>query len=210
MCKYRCYYYAGCRHQETILHDYCDKATSAPASSSAHTIPPAATSSPSNTHTGGANEDWDATPRPSSPADITSRSPTMSTSSSHHTTASTASIGSSAPTSFASTTEDRSDTASIQLESPVRRHSEPAAAEMAGLPPFVRDNLKHFFSGGHIQTTATTSLGTRHVNYEDRENVVSQACCPRQVWLSSHSIATHRECRRARSRFVHATYYEAY
>ncbi|EME46294.1 hypothetical protein DOTSEDRAFT_168758, partial [Dothistroma septosporum NZE10] len=171
MCKYRHYYYAGCRHQETILHDYCDKATSARASNSAHTTSPAATSPSSGTQTGGANDDRDATPRPGSPADISSPSPTMSSSSSsHHTTVSTVSLGSSAPTSFASTIEDTSDTASIQLDHPLRRHSMPLARDMASLPPFARDNLRQFFSGCHLPTTLASS-GDRIVHHDDQENL---------------------------------------
>lgn len=182
MCKYRYYYYAGCRHQETVLHDYCDKATSAPASSSAHTISPATTLPPSHAQAGGAHEDQDATPRARSPANVPSPSPTMSTSSSsHHTTASNVSIGSSAPTSFASSTGDTPDTSSIQFEEPHRRHSEPSECNMASLPPFVRDNLRQFFSGGQITTPPTGTFGDRHVNDQDQENLVSQCCCLRQV-----------------------------
>ncbi|CAK1356751.1 hypothetical protein CB0940_12034 [Cercospora beticola] len=139
MCQYRYYYYAGCRHQRTVLVNYCANATPVatarlPQQSQHPPRPPstAGNSDPFDDDEGSASSIPDLTSNSTAP----SSSPTTTTSDSH-----TSHRQYTLPSIF----EPTSDVASLHLQRPVRRHSDPLIIDMATLPTFARSNWREPF-----------------------------------------------------------------
>jgi hypothetical protein len=130
MCQYRYYYYAGCRHQETILMHCCPGAlqprrqqessldrggaSMAPGLESAHIEPAPEAPAPPSTLTDLSPLNINITPSPSTSTALTG------------------------PTSSSSILVSASDTSSLpaQLRQPFRRRSEATAGDMASLIAF--------------------------------------------------------------------------
>ncbi|KXS95775.1 hypothetical protein AC578_1731 [Pseudocercospora eumusae] len=152
MCQYRYYYYAGCRHQRTILINFCDNATCSAATATAtaehgehgehgehsrERHPPADTPR-EHAREGGANKRHDSV---DADIQVPALSPILSESSSssppHSNDPSSPASASTIPTSLASFPEFASDTASVASQPHSRRHTHTSSVhDMAGLAPF--------------------------------------------------------------------------
>ncbi|KAM3425786.1 hypothetical protein BST61_g7714 [Cercospora zeina] len=140
MCQYRYYFYAGCRHQRTILVTYCANA-SPTATAGDHEQPQhpprppsaAGNSDPFDDDEGSAGSIPDLT----SNSTVPSSSPTTTTASDSHT--------SRRQYLLASIFQPTPPVASLHLQRLARRHSDPVIADMATLPTLARANWREPF-----------------------------------------------------------------
>ncbi|PPJ53939.1 hypothetical protein CBER1_05840 [Cercospora berteroae] len=169
MCQYRYYYYAGCRHQRTVLVNYCANATPTasarlPQQSQHPPRPPstAGNSDPFDDDEGSASSIPDLTSNSTAP----SSSPTTTTSDSH-----TSHRQYTLPSIF----EPASDVASLHLHRPVRRHSDPVIIDMATLPTFARSNWREPFQLIVGAAKKTSSAETSGLDAYGHECAISDA-----------------------------------
>ncbi|KAF2207235.1 hypothetical protein CERZMDRAFT_102520 [Cercospora zeae-maydis SCOH1-5] len=143
MCQYRYYYYAGCRHQRTVLVTYCANAT--PAATARHheqpQHPPRPPSTAGNSDPFDDDDDNEGSagsiPDLTSNSTVPSSSPTTTTTSDSHT--------SRRQYLLTSIFQPTPAVASLHLHRLARRHSHPVIVGMATLPTFARSNWREPF-----------------------------------------------------------------
>ena len=176
MCQYRYYYYAGCRHQRTVLVKYCANATSkmvAPPPKRSDSGPPA--SKDTFEDDGAASAHDDMASASSQPALSTSDSLTLPPSSASSPDTPTDLHISHQQYTLASTPELTSDVTSLQTQHTIRRHTVTVIDDMAtsAFPAFTRMNKWRQPHQQLITDAFKTEPGWVVVDQVQKENIVS-------------------------------------
>lgn len=195
MCQYRYYYYAGCRHQRTVLVKYCADATS-------ELIVPALREPPANSEDDEVASAHDEMASATSPPVLsTPDSATLPSPSDSSPDIASASHISHQQYTLASISELTSDVTSLQTQHINRRNTVTVVDDMAtgALPAFARTNN---WRKAHQLMTGASNADPDWVMVDNKENIVSPL--PERLTLTAadHERRLTRQTHKHRNRHI--------